>query len=121
LYCDWIFDFVPAPQEWYWQVLEFIIGILIAGLGVGFYVAARLGAGPRDWLMLSLSQRTGWQVKWVRTIIEVVAVILGLLLHGPFAVGTILFSFLIGHPTQWGIRWGERLFAPFVERRDVAK
>lgn len=120
-YCDLIYGIVPSPQVWYWQLTQFLLSILIAGFGVGFYVAARLGAGPRDWLMLSLSQKTGLQIKWVRTMIEVVAVGLGLLLSGPFAIGTILFSFLIGHPTQWGIHWAERTFTSFVERRELSK
>jgi len=117
-YCDWMFPFLPAPDPYVWRVVEFLIGILLIGYGVGLYIASRLGAGPRDWMMLTICQKTGIEVRWVRTIIEVSALGVGIALGGPFSFGTILFSLTIGHPTQWGIKWAAHAFGPFVERRE---
>lgn len=97
----------------------FFFGLILCGYGVGIYISSRLGAGPRDWLMLSLHQKTGLAIRWVRTLIEISAVLFGILLGGPFSVGTILFSLLIGHPTEWGIKWAGRVLSPFVERREI--
>jgi len=120
MYCDWLFPYIPAPQEWLWRIPEFAVGVVLCGYGAGMYISSRLGAGPRDWLMLGLSQKTGLQVRWVRTILEVTALLIGIVLGGPFAAGTILFSLTIGHPTQWGIKWAEKVLGPFVERREYA-
>jgi uncharacterized membrane protein YczE len=118
LYCDLIYDFIPAPDVWWLQWPQFFFGLLVTGCGMGLYIACKLGAGPRDWLMLTLHQRTGIAIRWVRTMIEVTVVLIGMLLSGPFGIGTILFSLLIGHPTEWGIKWAERAVGPFVERRE---
>lgn len=117
-YCDWIKPLIPAPEHWYTMALQFAVAVVVMGYGVGIYIASQLGAGPRDWLMLSIHQKTGWSIRWVRTLIEVSAVIVGILLGGPFSIGTILFSLLIGHPTEWGLKWATRVFQPFVKRRE---
>jgi uncharacterized membrane protein YczE len=120
LYCDMLFGLVPQPEFWLWKLVEFMVGVAICGFGAGAYISSKLGAGPRDWLMLSIHQKTGWSIKWVRTGIEVSAVVLGILLGGPFSIGTILFSLTVGHPTEWGLKWSERIVRSFVERRVVA-
>src|SRR3712207_7952581 len=42
-----------------WGLLYFIPAVLLCGLATGFYIGAGLGKGPRDGLMVGLSQRTG--------------------------------------------------------------
>ena len=118
-YCNMIFPFISVQETWWMKIPLFFFGLNLCGYGVGIYISSRLGAGPRDWLMLSLHQKTGLAIRWVRTLIEISAVLFGILLGGPFSVGTVLFSLLIGHPTEWGIKWAERVFSPFVERREV--
>ncbi|HET9785562.1 MAG TPA: hypothetical protein VFP47_00425, partial [Pyrinomonadaceae bacterium] len=44
-----------------------ITGILLASFGSALYLGSRLGAGPRDGLMLGLSRKTGWSVGRTRT------------------------------------------------------
>jgi uncharacterized membrane protein YczE len=60
------------------------------------YVGARLGPGPRDGLMTGLVRTTGRPVHLVRTAIEVSVVLVGWLLGGNLALGTILFVAAIG-------------------------
>ena len=119
-YCDWIYNLVPSPDLYVWRVVQFMVGVAVCGYGAGLYISSRLGAGPRDWLMLSVSQKTGIEVRWIRTMLEVSALLAGILLGGPFSVGTILFSLTVGHSTQWGIKWAEKLVRPFVERREIS-
>ncbi|MGZ4111969.1 MAG: YczE/YyaS/YitT family protein [Tumebacillaceae bacterium] len=117
-FCDWIYNLVPSPDLWIWKGVQFAIGLLLCGYGVGIYISSNLGAGPRDWLMLLLHEKTGLQIRWVRTMLEVCVVVIGIMLGGPFSFGTILFSLLVGHPTDWGIKWARRVFRSFVERRE---
>ncbi len=115
-FTDFIIRFHLVPQ---WdlpvaRVALFIIGMMIWGFGTGVYIESRLGAGPRDWLMLALHDKTGIAIRWVRTALEVLAVGLGLAMGGPFAAGTIVFSLTIGHMTEYGLRVARSVFGRFV-------
>jgi uncharacterized membrane protein YczE len=75
-------------------------GILLNGVATALYVGARMGPGPRDGLMTGLVRRTGRSVRLVRTSIEVVVVVAGILLGGTFGVGTLLYAATIGPLVQ---------------------
>lgn len=78
------------------QGAVFAGGLAVVALATGLYIGARLGPGPRDGLMTGLHRRTGWRIWIVRTGIEVIVLIAGVLLGGQFGIGTILFALLIG-------------------------
>jgi uncharacterized membrane protein YczE len=70
------------------------IALLCFGVGSAFYIAASMGAGPRDSLMLITARRLGIGV--ARTGIEVAALLLGFALGGTVGVGTVVFALGIG-------------------------
>ncbi len=74
-------------------------GVFTIALGSALYIGAGLGSGPRDGLMLGLSQR-GLSVRVARTMIEVTVLVLGLLLGGSIGIGTLAFTFGIGPVVQ---------------------
>nr|WP_236838753.1 YitT family protein [Caldalkalibacillus salinus] len=78
------------------QLITLVLGMLIMGYGIGLYIAPNCGAGPRDSLMLALTQLTSWKVQYVRGAMEVVVLAIGWLLGGPVFIGTLLFCFGIG-------------------------
>ena len=78
------------------QGLVFAGGLALVAVATGLYIGARLGPGPRDGLMTGIHHRTGWRIWIVRTGIEVVVLIAGVLLGGQFGIGTIAFALLIG-------------------------
>jgi len=88
--------FIQTPGNMIFQYLMGLIGIFVIGVGMGIYISANLGAGPRDSLMIALTSITGWKIQYVRTAMEVVVVIIGGLLGGPIHIGTIMFGGLIG-------------------------
>src|SRR5262245_24276909 len=57
-------------------------GLVLFGLGTGIYFSARLGAGPRDSLMVALARRPGWTIRRARGATELAALGAGLLLGG---------------------------------------
>lgn len=77
------------------RVALLLIGIVVNGLATGFYIAARFGSGPRDGLMTGIAAR-GHSVRAVRTGIEAVVLISGILLGGSIGIGTVVFALLIG-------------------------
>lgn len=90
----------PARQ---WGLLAF--GLAIAGPGIGMYIGARLGPGPRDGIMTGLAER-GPSIRLVRTGIELTALAVGVALGGDIGIGTLLFAVTVGPNTQF---WLERL------------
>lgn len=94
---------IPAATNWVWGLVYYLPAILLCGFATGFYIGADLGKGPRDGLMIGISQRLGWSVRLVRTLIEVVVLLLGFSMGGTIGVGTLLFALSIGPATQWGL------------------
>ena len=80
-------------------------GMVLVALGQGLYLAPDLGAGPRDGLMTGLHRRYGWSIRGARTLLEVTALAVGILLGGAAGVGTVLFALLIGPMVQVTLRW----------------
>jgi uncharacterized membrane protein YczE len=76
-----------------WGVM--VTGVVMIGIGSGYYIGAGMGPGPRDGLMTGLAKR-GLHIGWVRTGIEVTVLCLGWLLGGTVGAGTLAFAFGIG-------------------------
>ncbi|MGB5946328.1 YczE/YyaS/YitT family protein [Paenisporosarcina sp.] len=90
----WLLPVVTNPIV---QTVYFVSGVGVMGFGVGMYIASNIGAGPRDSLMLILVEKTGWTVKRVRTLLEIVVAIVGWLLGGPVGIGTIIVALTLGY------------------------
>lgn len=86
-----------------WAML--LLGAALAGPGVGLYIGARLGPGPRDGIMTGFAKR-GHSVRVVRTAIELSALLVGWLLGGTIGIGTVVFAVTIGPNVHF---WLERL------------
>lgn len=87
-------DFLPKVTHSWIDIVIITIGIVIMGFGGGVYNAAKVGAGPRDGFMLSISDKTGWSIGRVRIITESTVLIIGLLIGGPVFVFTFIFTFV---------------------------
>ena len=102
---------LPMPT---WLVLQsawLVIGLLVIGLGSALYLSSRLGAGPRDGLMMGINRRTGLSIRLTRTLLEVTVLVAGWLLGGTIGIGTVAFAFGIGPIIQWMFRLiGEESF-----------
>lgn len=71
-------------------------GVALTGGGSGLYLAAALGAGPRDSLMVVGSERLGRRIALVRVAMEVCALVAGVSLGGTIGAGTVAFALCIG-------------------------
>jgi len=93
---DVMAPFLPNPTETGPALIQTIIGIIVVGIGSGFYLTANLGPGPRDGWMTGIQQRSGWSIGRVRIGIEIMVLSLGIVLGGTFGIGTIMFAIGIG-------------------------
>lgn len=104
LLMDLLLPWVPEAGGWAMGLAYYAVGIVISGIGTGLYISAGLGKGPRDGLMMALSERTGWPVRRVRTLIELSVLGFGWGMGGPIGVGTVIFTLSIGPAAQWGLQ-----------------
>ncbi len=94
----------PAADGWAWGIAQFLGGLGLVGLASGFYIGARLGAGPRDAFVLGLSRRLGKSIRATRIGLELVVLGSGWLLGGAVGLGTILFALGMGPLMQASLR-----------------
>ena len=78
------------------NVLLMLLGIILFAIGTGLYAAASLGRGSYEALTFSLAEKNGWQVRVVRSLLDAMMVIIGVLLGGTFGICTIVTILLSG-------------------------
>ncbi|MFC4410741.1 YitT family protein [Chungangia koreensis] len=103
IFIDIYLYILPSVSSITGNIVMFVSGILIMGIGIGLYVAPEIGAGPRDSLMLYIGKRTGWGLRKVRTLLEAAAAIVGWVLGGPVGIGTIIMAILLGQVVHYSI------------------
>ena len=110
LMIDVCIKYVPTPENYIYQILLAIIAVLTVGLGGGIYLAANLGAGPRDGLMVGLQKKTNLPIAVVRGSLEITVMSIGWYLGGTVGVGTLLFAFGIGPCVALGLYLVGKIF-----------
>ena len=101
---------LPYPKNFLLQLIQVIIGILIIGVGSGYYLCSSLGAGPRDGLQLALARQTNQSLVLIRTILEVSAVLLGFILGGIVGIGTLIYAIAIGYSVSFGLFLMQKIY-----------
>jgi len=97
---DLVLGPLPEPQSTSARWAYLVAGLALIGLGIGMYIGARLGPGPRDGIMTGVAQR-GPSIRLVRTVIELAALVVGWLLGGSLGIGTVLFALTVGPNVQF--------------------
>lgn len=87
-------DILPKATNTWVDYLILLSGVVITGVGGGMYVAAGIGAGPRDGFMLSISDKTKLSVSSARIIVESLVLIIGFILGGPVFIATFVYTFI---------------------------
>ena len=102
--------YLPQPEELILKLFQVIMGVLIVGLGSGFYLIANLGPGSRDGLMTGIQKKTNLPFALIRTLIELSAVACGWYLGGIVGVGTVIYALGIGPFVSFGMFFVGRYF-----------
>lgn len=101
VFTNFFLNVLSAGSPLWLRLLFLTIGIPVMGLGSALYLGSKLGAGPRDGLMVGIHRKTGRTVRVVRTALELVALFLGFALGGTVGPGTVVFSVTIGPVMHW--------------------
>lgn len=104
-------DILPSGTNSWVDYLILLCGLVITGIGGGMYVAAGLGAGPRDGFMLSISDHTKLSVSQARILVESIVLIIGFSLGGPVFIATFAYTFIQSPVFQRSLK----LFKSLVE------
>jgi uncharacterized protein len=96
------------PNEFMLKLVTLVIGLLIIGLGVAMYLQPKFPLNPIDNFMMGVSKRLNVSLVVAKTIGELIALVLALIVKGPIGYGTIIVTIGIGPSIQ--------LFVPFIEK-----
>lgn len=91
-----ILNLIPVFESTALSYLMMIAGMFTISLAAYFYLSARLGAGPRDGLMIALTKHTNKPVGLIRSLIEFTALTIGYFLGGSVGWGTLIMSLGLG-------------------------
>ena len=118
LFIDLFNWMLPSIDHLAGATIAFIIGVILMGYGIGLYVSADFGAGPRDSFMLLIVEKMGWSIPLVRNGIEVIVFLVGWMLGGPVGIGTVLIAFGLGPILGYSIPQCKKLLAYILEEKD---
>lgn len=91
---------IPEMPDLFSKSFWLVFGLLVCSLGLGLYISANLGGGPRDGLIVGLTRVSGWPFWLMRSLSEGLVLLTGWLLGGTVGVGTALFAVGIGYLLQ---------------------
>lgn len=103
-FVDVWYPYVPDAQNLWVRVAMLLGGTVVIGFATGLYLKANLGAGPRDCAMFAIRKLTGRSIRFSRTILELLALTIGITLGGPIGWGTLVYALIIGPIVQFFIR-----------------
>ncbi len=100
---------VPLPQDVgafgpYLSALYILLGMAILGFSVGVYINAQLGAGPTMLFTFAIAKKTKRSIGLVKTVTDLIMLIVGYLLGGAVGLGTIVLAVSIGYLFEFFIR-----------------
>ena len=102
-------DLVPHPESVVMQWALMLGGVVVISIGSALYLPTKLGAGPRDGLMLGLHQKFGLSIRVARTLVEISVLAIGWWLGGAVGLGTLAFAALIGPLVHWMLDLEKRI------------
>lgn len=94
-------DVIPKASNVFMGFIMMVIGMLIMGLGCYFYMGCGLGCGPRDGVMVALSIKLNKPIKYVRSSMEIIVLIMGYFLGGKVGIGTFISALFLGYSLQF--------------------
>ena len=104
---DIFINIIPAPASLTMQHIYLYIATVIFAAGVGLYIGAGLGPGPRDGIMTGLS-RLGISIRAARIGIDFTAFFIGLLMGGSYGYGTLVMVVTVGPIVQYTLNKFDR-------------
>lgn len=118
------YQLLPSASNLYLDISLLLSGIILMGIGGGMYSAAGIGAGPRDGLMLAISEKTALSISKVRIMMECLILLIGLGIGGPVFIFTFIYTFIQSPIYQKCFllcrKWINKLLFSIEEKKKIA-
>ena len=104
------------PVESYNYLLKMFLialGCFIIAIGFSMLSATKVGVAPNDIIPFIIKERTNWEYRWIRIVMDAVLLISGFILGGTVGVGTIIAMATTGPFIQLCLPYGEK-FTNFI-------
>ena len=104
------------PVESYNYLLKMFLialGCFIIAVGFSMLSATKVGVAPNDIIPFIIKERTNWEYRWIRILMDAVLLISGFMLGGTVGVGTIIAMATTGPFIQLCLPYGEK-FTNFI-------
>lgn len=100
VFIDLFFALLPGNVHIGVKAVYFALGLFFVALGNYIYISTRMSPGVRDILVKYIMDTTGWSLRFVKSMVEILAAVCGALLGGQWGPGTVIFACLIGLTTN---------------------
>ena len=100
------------PVESYNYLLKMFLialGCFIIAIGFSMLSATKVGVAPNDIIPFIIKERTNWEYRWIRILMDAVLLISGFMLGGTVGVGTIIAMATTGPFIQLCLPYGEKV------------
>jgi uncharacterized protein len=115
------FNMLPNASGLMLDLFILVAAILLMGIGGGMYSAAGIGLGPRDGIMLSISDHTGMSISKIRIIMECIVLTIALLIGGPVFIFTFIYTFIQSPVYQQSYLFFKKVLAHFTHPLEEKK
>ena len=91
------------------RCLLVILASTIIAVGFSILSSTSLGIAPNDIIPFIIKDKSGFQYKWIRMILDFSYLIIGFMLGGVIGIGTIILAVTLGPFIQFCIPYGEKI------------
>ncbi len=107
VFLDIIFSLgiIPYANSVLIGILMIAMAMILMGVASYLYISAGFGTGPRDGFMVAMVKRSGRSVAFIRSIMELSVLVLGLFMGGKIGIGTVMLAFGVGPVVQYVFRF----------------
>lgn len=78
------------------RLICFILGIILLSFGIALYIRLGLAPNSLDDFMVALSEKFNIRISVSKLIVDILGLIIGLLVHGPIGLGTLIITIGLG-------------------------
>lgn len=89
-------NIIPKLDNFLLGFVMLNIGMIIFAIGTAIYISCELGCGSKDGVTMAISRITNHPVKYIRSALEIGAIIIGIIMGGNFNLGTIYSALVFG-------------------------
>ena len=88
-----------------------LLGSVLLGAGLGFYVVMEIGYGTLEALVQIIYKKLKCQYKFAKIIFDFTLTVIGYLLGGTIGIGTVISVFLTGFIMQFSINYTKKILS----------